>query len=168
MIDRKNTITYERLLEILEYREDTGKFYRKSSRLKKFVGSETGKLDKSGYIHVFVDGRRYQAHRLAWLYVMKQWPVSDIDHINRVRTDNRICNLREANESQNCQNSDNSRGVSKYRGVAWHKRNKRWISHIQIAGKHIHLGSFDTEEQAFLAYKNARDKLHPFYVGTQQ
>src|SRR5215468_6803827 len=71
-----------------------------------------------GYVHIGVDGRTYSAHRLAWFYVYGVWPEHDIDHMNGVRGDNRLVNLREATHIQNCRNSRTCRpNKNGFRGV---------------------------------------------------
>jgi len=97
-------LTQEKLKELLAYDSETGLFkwcVRVGKRIH--VGSIAGHLDEiSGYIRITVQGKIYQAHRLAWLYVHGYFPETDVGHINKVRHDNRIENLREA--SRQCIN----------------------------------------------------------------
>ena len=64
-----------------------------------------GSYDKDGYLILKIKGRQFKAHRVAWLLVKREFPKSEIDHINRNRTDNRIENLRESNRKQQIENS---------------------------------------------------------------
>lgn len=85
-------------------------------------------------------------------------PAVQIDHINGEGLDNRRSNLRRCTQSQNAANrirGFDSGYSSKYRGVSWHKRGKKWIASIRVNGQHIHLGSFSKETDAALAYDEA-------------
>jgi len=95
-------MTQEELHQLLDYNPETGEFFWKvNSRCIK-VGQKAGYVCKThGYEHIFINKKQYRSHRLAWLYVHGKWPEPEIDHINRVKTDNRIANLREADRSMN-------------------------------------------------------------------
>ena len=72
-----------------------------------------------------------------------------IDHINHIKDDNRIENLRIVNRSQNCQNKPKQKNRSSiYKGISWFKRDKKWQAHIQLNGKRKNLGYFDDEIEA--------------------
>jgi hypothetical protein len=169
----KKQLTAERLRELLHYDPETGIFTRKISITlsKQFkAGDVAGGIDKSlGYIVISVENARYRAHRLAWFYVYGVWPVHGVDHINGIRNDNRLSNLREANKSQNGQNvhkcrSSSSSGVL---GVTQIKKTGRWQATITIDGKVKYLGRFLTSEDARTAYLSAKARLHPFAPNAQ-
>jgi hypothetical protein len=147
------SITAERLRESLDYDPATGVFTRRLVKGGYKVDDVAGSNNGRGYTIIRVDGRGYSAHRLAWLYVIGEWPIGDLDHINGDKADNRFCNLREATESQNLANSrmqaDNTSG---FKGVSWHKHARKWIACIGLNGKVKHLGYFDTRERAFIEY----------------
>jgi len=84
-----------------------------------------------------------------------------IDHINRNRLDNRQCNLRLANVSQNGANrkKQNKQASSKHKGVSWHKRQKKWIARIYLNKKCKHLGYFKDETDAAKAYNQKASQL---------
>ncbi len=99
-------LTAEYLRSILHYDQETGIFtwkVRTARRVK--AGDVAGCSDGDGYRLIKVQSRLYKAHRLAWLYIHGSWPKDQIDHINRIRTDNRIANLREVSNKQNLQNT---------------------------------------------------------------
>ena len=81
-------VTQNRLKEIFTYDKSTGIFFRVKGTRK------VGYVNTKGYIRISVDGKGYFAHHLAWLYVYGIFPETTIDHINHVRTDNSIDNLR--------------------------------------------------------------------------
>lgn len=117
-----------------------------------------GTVEKNGYTVIKLAGKTYKAHRLAWLHVYGRWPVDQIDHINRVRTDNRLCNLREASRSENQINTrrlvNRTSGVT---GVKLHKRKRmRFEARITVRGKRLYLGLFERLEDAQQAYSVAR------------
>ena len=148
-------LTVEYLRSVLHYSPATGIFtwkVRCSSRVK--VGDVAGCLDGHGYLLIRVCSRLHRAHRLAWLYVYSEWPKDQIDHINRIRTDNRIANLRDVSNKQNGQNASKpSNNTSGHPGVRWHKRASKWVAQIQHNQKQIHLGCFTDIEEALSARK---------------
>jgi hypothetical protein len=156
-----NILTHKRLTELLEYKPDTGEFFWKVSRSTVKAGKKAGVLDKStGYTRITINRKHYQAHRLAWLYVHQEFPDGMLDHVNRVRHDNRIDNLRKACWILNNRNSttrfDNKSGV---RGVTWHKKARKFETYIKLEGKKRYLGLFDNLELA----KEARQFAEEFF-----
>ena len=156
-----NELTAEYLRSVLHYSPETGIFTWKvstSNRVK--TGDIAGSQNGLGYLQIKVCSRLYRAHRLAWLYIHGSWPTDQIDHINRIRTDNRISNLREVSNKQNQQNkSKSSHNTSGYQGVRWHKRDSKWVAQIKHNQKLIHLGYFSILEEALSARK-AAEKLY--------
>lgn len=76
-----------------------------------------------------------------------------IDHVNNIKTDNRLVNLQLITQRENC-SKDKKNGSSKYVGVSWHKKSKKWESKIRIKGRLKHLGYFNKELNATKAYQN--------------
>ena len=127
------------------------------------IGDVAGTRCGNGYISVFLEGRRYAAHRLAWFYVNKEWPEFDVDHINRVRTDNRICNLRMASRTENNQNTvETRRNTSGVKGVSRSKTPGKWVARIRVERRDVHLGTYSTIEDAKIAYGKAASEWHKF------
>ena len=149
-------ITQERLKELLHYNPETGVFTRNWTMGRKArVGSIAGSVRKDGYRQIQINKIKYLSHRLAWLYMTGSWPKEDIDHINRVKDDNRWENLREASPSQNQANRKiNINNSSGLKGVQYRKDNTKnpWQASIECNGKSIYLGYFRTPEEAYLSY----------------
>ena len=158
----KSKISADRLRELLHYDPSTGIFvWRVNHGVSVKAGMQAGYLSDYGYIRIRVDGFRSSAHRLAWLYVYGRHPNGEIDHINRVRDDNRLCNLREVTRSQNQQNTLlQSNNTSGFKGVSWSKKVNRWQAHIYIKGSHKYLGYYDSAEDANAAYVKAASEIH--------
>ena len=157
-------ITAERLKELIHYDGEAGVFTRIThvcGRAK--VGDVAGTLNH-GYLQICIDYKYYRAHRLAWLYTHGRWPVAYIDHINGNRSDNRLCNLREANRSENNQNvrKSQSNSATKLLGSSFHKNSGSFTARIQINHKLICLGYYPTALEAHQAYLAAKRLHHPF------
>lgn len=156
-------LTADRLRDILDYSPTTGVFTWKAGGAGTGgPGSVAGCVNDKGYVTIKLLGRTRNAHRLAWLYVYGKFPNDQIDHLNGIRNDNRILNLREATQSQNNCNlrlarSDSNTGLL---GAHWHKRTKKFAAQIQVKGKKEHLGYFNTAEEAHQAYLAAKRELH--------
>ena len=155
IVPRRPELTAEYLRSILHYDQETGIFtwkVRTSNNVK--AGDVAGCQNGAGYLLIRVQSRPYQAHRLAWLYMHGVWPKDQIDHINRNRSDNRISNLRDVSRKQNLQNSGkSSANTSGHTGVSWNKQNSKWQAVIMHNYKNIHLGCYNTIEEALSARK---------------
>jgi hypothetical protein len=155
-------LTQHRLLLLLHYDAITGAFTRLQCSNKRFVGKVVNDSHHSGYIFIRVDGKRYAAHRLAWLYMTGAFPRAQIDHRNTIKADNRWDNLREATNRLNAENKrtprvDNAVGRL---GVCFHKASQRFVAQIQVDGVKRHLGLFDTAEEGHVVYLAAKKNLH--------
>lgn len=152
---------YKIFSKYLKYDPDTGIITWKISPATHIpVGSEAGGTYDGGYGRIKFNGISHTSHRIAWLLHYKQWPKDQIDHINRVRNDNRILNLREVTNSQNKQNSGvTSNCESGFRGVT--KSGDKWLARITPSiGKRVTLGRFNSPEEASEAYINAKQQYH--------
>ena len=120
-----------------------------------------GRPTRQGYYQVNIFSKRVSSHRVAWFLYYGLWPTGLLDHVNGVKDDNRIINLRDATSLQNQGNRKKTFGCSsKYKGVIWHKRDQKWYSRVSINYKDKHLGSYDSEEEAARVYdKAAREQF---------
>lgn len=163
---KKRKVNKRNIIDVLTYEPETGKFFWKKSIGKKtVVGAEAGSVDNSGYSKIKIYGRTYRAHRLAWLLINGEWPKKEIDHVNGIRNDNRIENLRLANSRQNKMNSclrkDNTSG---YRGVIFHPKKCLWQARIGRNGKMKSLGYFKDKLEATRKYnESAQLEFGNFY-----
>ena len=146
------------VMERLSYDSRTGIFkweIRASSHVPK--GSKAGNLHKqTGYVKIKILGRSYRAHRLAWLIMYGSFPPDQIDHINGIRHDNRISNLRAVTHAENNRNrAFDIRNKSGYTGIAYNKKTNKWIAQIGGTRKRVYLGSFENKEDAIEARRIA-------------
>lgn len=152
-------LTLEELKIKLDYDPNIGDFWWRSN------GERAGGLTGRGYRKIRINGKKYFEHRLAWLFVKEVWPEDQIDHINGVRDDNRIVNLRDVNRTQNRHNSSSQKGKKdKYKGVYWENEEKRWRVHLTVGGKQISLGRYINEDLAALVYNHYATKHRGVYA----
>ena len=157
---RARVITQERLKELLDYDPETGWFRWKVSRRGSVrAGKIAGCIARHGYWFIGIDGRSYLASRLAWLWMTGEFPERLIDHIDGDGTHNAWRNLRAATPSQNIANS-RCRNAIGLKGVYHDSRgdSQRYYSKITVDWRSIHLGSFNTPEEAHNAYMEAARK----------
>ncbi len=145
-----NCPSQERIKEVLDYDGETGVFRWRdampnNANPRQIAGSKT----QEGYIRIQIDGKSYAAHRLAYVYVNGVDTELGIYHINGIRDDNRIANLRPAQLHENHWNRglmpNNTSGVP---GVHYNKGMRKWRAACDIARKHHYLGSFATKDEA--------------------
>ena len=163
----------EVLRQLLRYEPGTGKlFWRErgpewftrggsaAAWNDAFAGREAFTADDgAGYRQGSIFDQSFRAHRIAWAISYGVWPQNHIDHINGDKSDNRLCNLRDASRSENMSNSqkrvDNTSG---FKGVS--RAAGKWVARIYARGKKHHIGYFDTAEDAAAAYAKASAELH--------
>lgn len=155
-------LTYAQVESVLKYEPETGKFFWKergpehyqhttkpAALAKTFNATFSGKeafttAGENGYKCGSIYNYPYRAHRVAWLLTYGEWPKAGIDHINGNPSDNRISNLRAADQALNCRNQAmNRRNTSGVTGVSFDRKMKKWIAQITVNMKTIHLGCFD-------------------------
>ena len=123
-------------------------------------GASVGRKNRRGYVYIFTGGKQQLAHRLAWFLTHGRWPT-EIDHINRNKSDNRLANLRECSRSVNSLNKPlRPENISGCAGVRKHTQSGKWIADIKVNGKFTYLGLFADVKDAIKARKQA-EKTHP-------
>ena len=106
-------------------------------------------------------------HRLVWYAHHQDWniwdssPDNSIDHKDKNKKDNRLCNLRIATHAENLQNKD-------CKGCCFIEARNKWQSQIKLNGKHKTIGYYDTYEEAHEAYLAKKRILHPFFVENEE
>lgn len=154
-----NDVSPERISELFMYAPETGHLFHARN------GARADRPYAKGYrcVWISIEGksRQFCAHRIAFVLMTGRWPIDQIDHINRVRSDNSWSNLREANGAENSRNEGlRANNTSGLRGVGWNKSREKWRANIKVNNKQMYLGSFYTKEAAYEAYKAAALRLH--------
>ncbi len=158
-------LTAEVASQIWRYDPQTGFFFWLiSPRYDVLVGDRAGNFDGK-YWRLRYKHKNYKASRVAWLMVYGEWPTLQVDHINGIKTDDRITNLRQASNSENLRNrpatKKNKLGV---KGVS--RTRYSYVAQISVNGENKRLGSFKTVEAAKQAYNKAAIVLHGEYANT--
>ena len=143
-------VTPEELAQVLEYK-DGQVFWKKPISRKIKSGARAGSKRQDDYRAIRYKNKEYKEHQVVWCLCKGEWPDKCIDHINRIRDDNRIENLRLVSHAENMQN---------VRGKGYCKFAEKFQASIRVNKKKIHLGVFETEEEAALAYSKAKEKYH--------
>ncbi|MBP8289312.1 MAG: HNH endonuclease [Chromatiaceae bacterium] len=158
-------LTAERARALLSYNPLTGELHWLKSGTGRKPNLLAGGKHPDGYTQTSIDNRKHLNHRIAWLIAYGDWPSRELDHINGVKNDNRLANLREVSRTTNCENQLRARadnmscgllGVYAKKGVT----RVRNLAYIQVNGKRVHLGSFATPEEAHQVYLAAKRRLH--------
>ena len=147
---------YDILVFQLRYDAETGHFYWLKNNKRAGYKAPDGRV----YIRIsdatLPKAKLYLVHRLAWLYVTKDWPVGVVDHIDRNPNNNSFKNLRDVSMSVNQHNrSAGKNNTSGKKGVQWNNINKTWRAFLMVNYKRINVGSFKSFEAACEAYKQA-------------
>lgn len=149
-------ITAARVRELLHYDPATGIFTHRIARrgLRYRIGEIAGRIsEEDGGRRIGLEGRRYWGNQIAWLYVTGEWPSSDVDHINGMRSDDRFANLRIATRSENLANARRPKhNTSGLKGANWHAKAGKWRATIKKNRIPIHIGYFDSAAEAHSAY----------------
>jgi HNH endonuclease len=170
---KEDHLTADRLRELLHYDPATGIF---TWRIANGGLSSPGKVAgcaTARYPCVQIDGKQYSLHRIAWLHSYGEWPQHHIDHINRDKRDNRLCNLRDVTQSVNQQNrrtharSGHQNVYIKYRP----KRSGGYYTYYEVAinvrGKTVFCNSFCSLDKAIEVAEKARQKYYPIHVNSR-
>ena len=156
----RNRLTYDPLTGVMRWKDDPSMPANWRSR---FRGKEAGSLAANGYIIVAIGGFLMKGHRLIWAMENNEWPSMHIDHINGVRSDNRMENLRLASPADNARNMAKPRtNTSGVVGVYFFKQTQKWQAKIRVDGIQTHLGLFERFDDA-VAARMAAQKAHGYH-----
>jgi hypothetical protein len=167
-----NDLSAERVRYLFDYDAESGlvtwRVDRKSGdggrRIHVRAGDRAGTIKSNGYIEIWTSGTSYLAHRLIWLWVTGDWPANEIDHINRIKNDNRWCNLRAASRSDNRVNCPPREKPTGFPCGVRITPNGKFAA--RISG--VHLGTFATPDEAGQVYNIAATDLYgEFYRGLE-
>lgn len=167
----------EFLNEILRYEPKTGRLFWKAREArhfknehaetncigwnKKYAGKEAfTACNERGYRVGAIEGRNYRAHRIIWMLVKGVDPGEfEIDHENHIQDDNRLENLRLADSAMQAKNLPLMKSnKSGFAGVSWNKTRNKWRATMYVNNKQVHIGRFDTKDEAIEARKAANIK----------
>ena len=161
MEEKRWLISRQKLLERLSYDPKTGSLWWKVAAGGKAAAStRAGSKDGKGYRQINIGGKVFREHRLIWFYVTGTWPRREIDHRNGLGDDNRWDNLREATSTINKENRRRANRNNRLGRLGVGERNGRYRARIMVDRREIHLGRFDSPEQAQLAYIEAKRQYH--------
>lgn len=168
-----NDVSPEILHEFLTYDPDTGllfwkfrdrKWFKDDRSWRSWNGRLAGKqaftqVDTNGYMRGSIFNKKYRAHRVVWCLSYGKWPENQIDHIDGIRSNNLISNLRDVTASENNKNSKRPyTNKSGFVGVCFHKGANKWEARIKACGKSEYLGIFTQKKDAIAARKAAEVK----------
>lgn len=178
---KKPLPTPDELRQLLRYEPDTGKLFWLEREPSMYGGATSrewvcrrwnstyaGKesfttIDPIGYFHGSILGYRCRAHRVAWALAHGDWPLGQIDHINGVKTDNRLVNLRDVTHAENGRNAKRTRSnTSGVTGVRWYAERNKWVSKIMVNGVQYTLGYYLNFDDA-VASRKAAEVKHGFH-----
>lgn len=145
------------------YKPSTGELIARLPVHNRPVGTIVGSKGSHGYLMTAIQGKNFLNHRLIWLYMTGEFPIQ-IDHINHDKLNNKWDNLRAVNNTTNSRNTGLSKNsTTKINGVSLHKPTGKYRAYIMVNRKQIHLGLFDTVDEATQARKQADNKyeFHP-------
>ena len=164
-MSQREEITKEVAEQLLSYNPETGVFIWKVTSGRAVAGRAAGHTCKRGYVHIWIKGKLYRAHRLAFLIMTGKWPTYGVDHMNGIKDDNRWENLRDVPDAINIQNKHRPKSGRKYDslplGVSLCGKSKirPYMAKLQVEGRSIYLGLFETPSLAHEAYLAAK-RLH--------
>jgi hypothetical protein len=152
----------EEIRRHVRYDPERGEFWWLLPRQGRQVDGQAGSVVTTGKTHsqtvrvIFIDGRKYYAHQIAWFLMTGRW-IPEVDHVNQEPLDNRWSNLRAATRSE--QNMNRKPIPGRLTGASFHKPSGRWQAYIKKDKKTLSLGYFDTAEEAHEAYLEAAKTL---------
>lgn len=166
----KPILTSDYLKKHIHYDPETGKFrWIKKRNGVDLSRDQAGSINQEGYRKIWVNGKCYAAHRLAFLYMTGEWPVEQVDHINNDRADNCWANLRQVSNHENRFNL----AKHKKKTVGIYRTKRGWLAGIRVNGYQHWLGTFERLEDAIKVRREAADKHfvipdRPHHIGPPQ
>lgn len=165
----QNHLDPKLLRSLLDYNEATGRLTWKSRSRPRWDKRYADKpaftaFLNTGYLQGVIFGRHYVAHRVAWAIYYGKWPTKQLDHINRIRSDNRIANLREVTDQENKMNLPRPKNnTSGHIGVSWVPHLAKWNAYVNADHRRTNLGYFRSLDDAVAARQAAQERLgfHP-------
>lgn len=151
----------ETLKQYLNYNPDTGEFTRLIVTSNRAGLGKCSSQRKDGYYRIQINGKRYYAHRLAFLYMTGSWPKYTVDHIDGDTSNNRWANLRDVRHAVNIQNRTrpNRDSTTGYLGVYYSKKDKKYIAQCMMNTKSYVFGYFNDPLQASIAVIQGKKNL---------
>lgn len=150
---KRSLFDYELAKDVISYNCNTGDFTWTESRGSIKKGCKAGCIDTEGYVRITLNGVYTTGHALAWFLHYGISANGLIDHINTIKNDNRISNLRIASASGNQQNKRIQRNnTSGAKGVWFNKKDRRFIAQGYVKGVKNHIGTYKTIDEARSAY----------------
>ncbi len=146
-----------RLAEVLRYEPETGLLFWTDAAHKSVKNKQAGTFNRLGYVVILFNGKRYYAHRLAWLLTHKNWPSQMIDHIDGNVSNNKLSNLRDVDNKTNQCNRHKARIDSKSGLMGASPYRNKWRAQIKRNGVIKYLGIYNTAIEAHEAYKKEKN-----------
>ena len=159
---RKEMIDQDAVKKLFHYDAESGLLLWRNGNNRNVKPWQEAKASNGhGYYTAKINGKTYLVHRLIWLYVHGNFPHKYIDHKNRIRNDNRLCNLRDVNTTDNAQNiSLPNHNKSGHIGVSWFKLQKSWTVYVKVNKKNKWLGCYKNLDDAVAARKAGEAKYY--------
>ena len=155
------TITAERVRDVLDYDHESGSLRWKVRVARSVhIGDIAGTINK-GYRRIAIDGVVHNAHRLVWLHVYGVHPKQEIDHIDGDKLNNRVANLRDVGRAVNAQNLRRPLKHAAVGLLGVSPSGAKFTARVQIDGRQVYLGTFDTPDCAHAAYVAAKRVAQP-------
>lgn len=160
-----DSVTYIAETGVLIWKERPVTHFKNKASCKRWNTIYAGKRAfctayPNGYLRGRFDGVEVYAQRVVWAVLKDAWPTSQIDHINGVRTDNRIENLRSVSPAENAKNQKTRRNnTSGFQGVYWHESRGKWSAQIRLQTKLHFLGYFSKFDDACSKRKFAERQM---------
>lgn len=154
------TISLDYLLSVLHCDKENGIFTWKIPARRRKIGDVAGTVRRDGYVQIQIKYRLYLVHQLMIFVQYGEYPKYEIDHINRIRSDNRLTNLRVVTRKENSENKSLlSNNKSGYRGVCWDSDKQKWLVQVKHNGVNYYVGRYIDIEDANIAAVNFRNQI---------